>query len=76
MILFLLIRLELFSSFYSTVCCVFFFQISLMDLFISFLKTSNVFIQTILKFLSYASATLHFSGPTVIGFLGSSGDIM
>lgn len=33
-------------------------------------------IKDILRFLSWASATLHFSGPTVIGFLGSSGDIM
>jgi hypothetical protein len=46
-----------------------------MDLFISFLKTSNVFIQTILKFLSYASATLHFSGSSAVGLLISSGDL-
>lgn len=49
-----------------------------MDMFISSLKRmpSSIFIITILKSLSYASAMLYYSGPTVVRLLGSGGSIL
>lgn len=49
-----------------------------MDMFISSLKRMplSIFIITILKSLSYASAMLYYSGPTVVRLLGSGGSIL
>lgn len=46
-----------------------FSQTLLMDLFMSSLRTVNIFIIAILKSLSYALAILRFSGTTVVGLL-------
>lgn len=35
-----------------------------------------MFIKSILRSLSYASAKLHLTGPTVVGLWGSSGDVL
>lgn len=49
-----------------------------MDTFISSLKRMplSIFIITILKSLSYASAMLYYSGPTVVRLRGSGGSIL
>lgn len=49
---------------------------SLMDLFISSLRSSSIFIMALLKSSSFASAVFHVSGPTVERLLHSSGDIL
>lgn len=48
-------------------------MISLMDLLISYLRTSVIIIKAILRSLSCVSAILKFSEPTVVLLLGSSG---
>lgn len=73
MILFPLLCLKLFSLLCSTV---YVSQISLMDLFISSLRSLNIFIVALGKSLSSASAILHFSGPAVVGLLGSGGSTL
>jgi hypothetical protein len=60
---------EQFYSFSFTVCV-------FIDLFISPLRTSIIPIKAISRSFSCVSAMLKFSGPTVVGLLGSSGDIL
>lgn len=52
--------------------------VSLMDMFTSSLKRMplSIFIITILTSLSYASAMVYYSGPTVVRLLGSGGSIL
>lgn len=47
----------------------------LRGLFISSLRTSIIFIKTVLRSF-YTSAILDCSGPAVVGYLGSSGDTL
>ena len=47
-----------------------------MDLFISSLRSLNIFITALGKSLSSASAILHFLGPAVVGLLGSGGSTL
>ena len=47
-----------------------------MDLFISSLRSLNIFITALGKSLSSASAILHFPGPAVVGLLGSGGSTL
>ena len=62
--------LEWLSLFHSTV-----FSLFIKELFISSLRPLNIFIIAILKSLTYASAILNFSEPTVVGLLCTGGDI-
>lgn len=47
-----------------------------MNLFISSLKSSDIFIVTMMKTLLYVSTILNFSGPATVGLLSSDGGIL
>ena len=63
-------------SFIISFYCLFMFsQTSLRDPLVSPLRSLNICIISILIFLPCFSALLHFSGPSVVGFLIFSGEI-
>lgn len=65
------------NSFVSFLILLFvFFWISLMDLFMSSLRTTTKLVKTLLSSFPCASAMLDYSGPAVLGYLGYSGDIL
>jgi hypothetical protein len=53
-----------------------FSQTSLRDLFIFSFRFLNIFIIAILKSLFCTSATLHLSGPTLVGFLDAGAGML
>jgi hypothetical protein len=64
------------SSFVSFLILLFvFFWISLMDIFMSYLRTSLKIVKALLSSFPCASVMLNYLGPAVLGYLGSSGAI-
>lgn len=48
---------------------------SLQDLFIFFLRTSVIFISVVLRYFSWFSPMLEYSGSSLVGYLGSSRNV-
>lgn len=74
LILFSFLCLEQFYSFPCSFFLVFLYFLE--DLFIYSLRVSIIFTQTVLRSLSDASDMVEYLGPSVVGLLGSSEDIL